>query len=67
VDDTVVFAVLFQFLGWNKEHRAASTHEFYKRHIDSFADHVGESLTVGELKPFHVTNWLNQSYPKTRK
>jgi hypothetical protein len=66
-DETTVYAVLFQFLGWNKEHREPSTHEFYKRHIVSFAVQIGESLTVGELKPFHVTNWLNECYAKTRK
>jgi hypothetical protein len=59
--------MLFQFLGWNKQHREGSTHEFYKRHIVSFAEYIGETLTVGELKPFHVTNWLDASYPKTRK
>jgi integrase len=65
-DDTIVYAVLFQFLGWDKQHREKSTHEFYKRHIVSFAEYVGEMLTVGELKPFHVTNWLDQCYPKSR-
>jgi integrase len=66
-DETTVYSVLFQFLGWNKQHREGSTHEFYKRHIVSFAEFIGETLTVGQLKPFHVTNWVNESYPKTRK
>ena len=66
-DQTTVYSVLFQFLGWNKQHREESTHEFYKRHIVSFAEYIGETLTVGELKPFHVTKWLDECYPKTRK
>jgi integrase len=66
-DDTTVYAVLFQFLGWNKEHREESTHEFYKRHIVSFAEQIGETLTVGALKPFHVTSWVNEHYSKSRK
>ena len=66
-DDTTVYAVLFQFLGWNKLHREPTTHEFYKRHIISFAEFVGESMVVAQLKPFHVTNWLDQTYPKTRQ
>src|SRR3954470_7648199 len=66
-DDTTVYSVLFQFLGWNKEQREGSTHGFYKRPIVSFAAYIGESLTVGELKPFHVTKWLDECYPKTRK
>jgi len=66
-DDTTVYAVLFQFLGWNKNHRKGSTHQFYKRHVISFAEYIGESLTVGELKPFHVDNWLDQCYPKRRE
>ena len=66
-EDTTVYGVLLQFLGWNKQHREGSTHEFYKRHIVSFAVYIGEILTVGELKPFHVTNWLDECYPKTRK
>jgi hypothetical protein len=66
-EETTVYAVLFQFLGWNKQHREGSTHEFYKRHIVSFAEYIGETLRVEELKPFHITNWLDQCYPKTRK
>ena len=66
-DETTVYSVLFQFLGWNKEQRVGSTHEFYKRHIGSFAAYIGESLTVGELKPFHVTKWLDERYAKARK
>jgi integrase len=66
-EDTTVYGVLFQFLGWNKQRREGSTHEFYKRHIVSFAVYVGEGLTVGELKPFHVTNWLDECYPKIRE
>ena len=33
-DETTVYSVLFQFLGWNKEQREGSTHEFYRQHID---------------------------------
>jgi integrase len=65
-DTTTVVQVLYQFLGWNKQHRRGSTHEFYKRHCVAFATFIGENLTVGELKPFHVTNWIDRDYPRAR-
>jgi hypothetical protein len=49
-DDTAVYAVLFQLLGWDKEHRAGSRHEFYKRHIVSFAEHVGDTSFYGTAR-----------------
>src|SRR5436853_2946659 len=51
-DDTTVYSVLFQFLGFNKQYREGSTHELYRRYIDSFAAYSGETLKVGESKPF---------------
>jgi len=64
-DDTQVFVVFLQFLEWNKANKAPGTHEFYKRHINSFAEFIGQNLTVGDLKPYHVTRWLAQEYKGT--
>ena len=42
--ETPVYHVLLLFLDWNKKHNAASTHEFYKRHVLSFATYVKDDL-----------------------
>lgn len=60
-----VATVILQFLAWNKKNNRASTHAFYKRHCVSFASYVGEQLKVSELKPYHITNWIDASYPET--
>jgi integrase len=61
-DSSQVVAVLRKFLEWNKKHRAAGSHKFYSRPILSFAQHVGDALTVANLKNSHVTDWIDAAY-----
>ncbi|HEY2828017.1 MAG TPA: hypothetical protein VGJ04_10485, partial [Pirellulales bacterium] len=61
-DDTPVYTVLLAFLEWDKEHRAATTHDQYKRHILSFAASIPQGLTVRELKNSHVNRWIEKNY-----
>ena len=57
--DTKVEQLLGKFLTWVEKHRALATYEWYVRYLASFRNHVGSSLTVINVKPFHVTEWLD--------
>lgn len=60
--DSPVIEVLAKFKAWNKKHRSAGTVEFYDRQINAFGTHVGQGLTMRQLKPLHVTAWLDADY-----
>ena len=51
----VVAGLLDQFLDWVQQN--LDCYEWHRRIIQEFANACGH-LTVGELKPIHVTNWL---------
>lgn len=53
-------AMIDVFLDWCKKNRSQGTYEIYLHHLQTFCDHIG-SITVGELKPKHVTAWLDKS------
>ena len=50
-----VVVLLDQFLNWVQQN--LDCYEWHRRFIQEFADACG-GLTVGEIKPIHVTNWL---------
>src|SRR5262249_27305208 len=43
------------FLDWSGRNKAPRTYEHYRENIQRFATRIPPSLTVAELKPFHVT------------
>lgn len=56
---TITVLELFdRFLSWTGEHRRPLTYEFYDRHLSRFADHVGRGTPCGDVRAFHVTEWL---------
>jgi integrase len=66
--DPLVATVLDEFLDWTSRHKAARTYAWYRENIQRFLDGIPRGLTVGELKPFHVTramdrfpDWSNNS------
>lgn len=59
VRSDAVAAVMDAFLAWSLENRAAKTWRGYKDFCQSFLDKYG-TISVGELKPFHVQNWINE-------
>lgn len=59
VDFTSVACVLDRFLDWTKQHRAPSTYDWYLAHCQSFAKTLPENLSVEELKPYHVQQWVD--------
>jgi len=50
----LVVQVVDDFLEWVQCNRAADTYEIYSRILQRFAEAIPKTLTVSELKPFHV-------------
>lgn len=55
--NTPVAAIAENFLRWAIKHVASSTYAQYSRYVASFCEPWG-GLRARELKPFHVTKWL---------
>lgn len=54
-----VAVILDSFLDWVKKHKAKRTYKWYSDFAQSFLDHAPKRLTVGQLKPFHVQEWVD--------
>jgi integrase len=59
---TPAAVIIDQFLEWVSINQAPATYDFYKRHLTSFARFIGARLRVSELKPYHVTRWVDREY-----
>lgn len=58
-----------QFLRWVERERSPETFVWYRRHCQSFIDHIGKSLKIEALIPKHVDDWLEsltKSGPTTK-
>jgi len=64
-DSTTVRALIGRFLQWNKNHRSEGTYQWYAGHLSSFGHYIGDKLKVGDLKPYHVTRWIEEKYKGT--
>ena len=53
-----VAAIVDAFLEWTKNHRAPKTYEYYLQRCQWFMESI-PNLTVAQLKPFHVQQWLD--------
>lgn len=60
--ETPVEILLGKFLSWCQLHREPLTYEWYLKHLKSFRVHVGPTLTIANLKAFHVTDWMDLHY-----
>src|SRR5262245_39605059 len=47
------------FLDWSQRHNDPRTYDWYRGYLQDFCDHHG-GLRVMQLKPFHVTQWLDR-------
>jgi integrase len=48
------------FLSWSEKHNERATFEWYKGYLQSFCEECGKLRAI-ELKPFHVTEWLDDN------
>ena len=51
--------ILDAFLEWTKTNQAAKTYSWHKDHIQNFISGIPKGITVGELKPYHVTRIMD--------
>jgi integrase len=58
VPSSSVVGLIDRFLGWCKEHRAEETYEWYRWRLQLFAQSIDRALTVAQLKPFHIDDFL---------
>ena len=58
-----VLAIIDAFLEWTKRHRASRTYEWYLQRCQWFVQTI-PALTVAQLKPFHVQQWLKEKIGK---
>lgn len=52
-------ALLDLYLAWVQKNLSSGTYGIYLHHLTSFSQSIGQVLTAGELKPKHVTAWLD--------
>jgi len=62
--NTLVLELMVEFLAHSKRVNAASTHENYKNHLESFYKSVGK-IKVSAVKPLHIERWLAKRYVNT--
>ena len=54
-----VYKLLDEFLCWVERRRKEGTLNWYLQQLKPFSDFIGKQLTVAELKPFHVTRFID--------
>jgi integrase len=62
---TTAEMLIEQFLQWTQKRREESTYEWYRRHLQNFANFIGSKMLVANVKPFHVERWLDRDYAGT--
>lgn len=58
----LVAVVVDAFLDFVEKHRSAETYRWYKDRLELFCNAIPASLTLDQIKPFHVQKWID-SYP----
>lgn len=56
-------AVIGRFLEWARKHKKPTTYDFYRRFLESFGKSLKPKLLVRDLKPHHVHDWIDATYP----
>ncbi len=51
--------LLAEFLEWKQKNSKPKTYDWYQRYLKLFVSSLPQSLTIEELKPFHVTKWID--------
>jgi integrase len=54
-----VVAIIDLFLDWTKKHRAESRYHWYVWLCQSFVDSIPSTTRVGDLRPYHLQNWVD--------
>jgi integrase len=54
-----VVQLVDRFLDFVQKHRSADTYRWYKDRLNLFCNAIPADLTIDELKPFHVQQWVD--------
>lgn len=66
--EVTVLGLIDEYLVWSKKNHSKDTHKlFYRYYLEGFAASLKPALKVADLKPFHVTRWLDERYPPIRR
>jgi hypothetical protein len=57
--DAQVVVIFDAFLDWCLKHKAGRTYDWYHDYLQSFARTLASGLTVSQIKPFHVQEWID--------
>lgn len=49
------------YLDWCKQNRSKRTYDSYRMYLSSLIRSVGTSLTIADLKPMHISRWLDEN------
>lgn len=60
-----IVVLLDSFLDFVQKNRSSETYRWYKDRLELFCNSIDPSLTVEQIKPFHVQQWID-SYPDLR-
>jgi thiol-disulfide isomerase/thioredoxin len=59
IPSKLVVVVVDAFLDYVEKHLAADTFRWYRDRLQNFVEQIPATLTVLELKPFHVQQWID--------
>ena len=59
LESKLVVVICDNFLQWVQKHRSEATYGWYLQRLERFAEKY-PNLTVDELKPYHVQQWIDQ-------
>jgi integrase len=63
----LVVVLMDEYLDWCEKNRAAGTYEWYKMRLQHFCKAVAPTLTVDQLKPYHVQKWVDEHPAGSRR
>jgi len=62
-EDDPVVDVISQFMDWSEANHAPDTYRFYRVYNQSFLRSLPHTLKLRDLKPIHVTRWIDKHWP----
>jgi site-specific recombinase XerD len=61
--DRRVIVLIDQFLRWSQTNHAPDTFRFYRIYNQSFGKFIPARLKLQDLKPYHLTRWVDAEWP----
>lgn len=58
-DESLVVVLVDKFLDWCEKRRAPDTYRWYKDRLQLFCNAIPATLSVSELKNYHIQTWID--------